>query len=371
MSLRLLNFKVSCSLLLTILVFSSVYCQLPPHEFAPNVTIPLDQPVEVRLKDLHAKFASTYKKDFLDQMDLAKKRVGRFTFYVGKILINFYMNIKGDPILYDEFQSIADATGVDFEDIALFNFFYEASCTSIIARAGDGVTLLFGSNLDFDFAPFIRKYVYQGTFTKGGQTIFVGNGIYGSVGIYRGQRLNNADNFAISLNERDVERGNFLINMFFGTATNVSYFIRKILQLSTYEEALERILNEPLTTAAYYTIGGTYSKGGCIVERSANAVHSKNCLDQDNWFLVITNYDRDVPDPSDDRRRIPTEEKIKSNTQANFTPDYLETLMTTAPLKRLLTDPYLTITTVLCQNLEDPRSKSTWKMYLWNDVGSL
>jgi hypothetical protein len=336
-----------------------------------NITIPLDQPVDIRLKDLHAQFAKTYKDDFHEQMGLAKERVGKFTYYVGKVLINFYMNVKGDPVMFDEFHSIADATGLDFTEVALFNYFYEASCTSMIARAADGITLLFGSNLDFDFAPFLRKYSYQGIFTKGGQTIFIGDGIYGITGVLRGQRINNADNFAIAINERDVERGNFLVNMFFGSSTNVVQFVRNTLQLSTYEEALHAIVNEPLTTAAYYTIGGTYSKGGCIVERSATAVHAKDCLDEKNWFLMITNYDRDLPDPADDRRRIPTEEKVKKNTQANFTPEYMESLLVSAPLKRLPTDPYLTITTVVCQNFEDQRKQSTWLMYFWDDVSEL
>ena len=347
--------------------------QFPPHDEAPKIIIPLDKPVDVRLKDLNAKFASTFKADFQTQLDDAKKRVGSFTYWIGRIMIVFYMNIKGDPVMYDEMSSIADASGMDFADVAIFNYFYEASCTSIIGKAGDESTLIFGSNLDFDFAPFIRKYTYEGIYTKNDQTIFIGNGLYGMIGVLRGQRINNADNFAMALNERDVERANFIERLIFSNAHNICYFMRETLQLGTFDEALESITSTPLTSAAYYTIGGTYAKGGCVVERSAEAVHTKTCLGlkSDDWFLVQTNYDRDLPDPADDYRRVPIEQKISQNGKDNFTADYLLQIMSSEPTKRKSEDPYRTITSIVCQNFQDQRLTSTWLMYLWNDLGSV
>lgn len=349
------------------------YCQIPPHDDAPKFTIPLDKSVDERLKGLNDKFSSTFKKDYQTQLKAAKERVGSFSYWIGRILIVFYMNIKGDPVMYDEMSSIADATGMDFADIAIFNYFYEASCTSIIGKSGDGSTLLFGSNLDFDFAPFIRKYTYEGHYTKGGQTIFIGNGVYGMIGVLRGQRVNNADNFALALNERDVERGNFMEQLFFSSAHNICYFMRETLQLGTFEEALESITSTTLTSAAYYTIGGTFAKGGCVVERSATKVHAKTCLDSkpDSWFLVQTNYDRNLPDPSDDYRRIPIEQRIAKNGRDNFTKDFLLEVMSTAPTKRLVDCPYRTITSIVCENFQDQRLTSTWLMYLWNDLGPM
>jgi len=37
------------------------------------------------------------------------------------------------------------------------------------------------------------------------------------------------------------------------------------------------------------------------------------------WFLVQTNYDRDVPDPENDYRRIPAEQKLTKIGQENIT----------------------------------------------------
>ena len=109
------------------------------------------------------------------------------------------------------------------------------------------------------------------------------------VGVVRGQRVNNLNSFAIAINERDVERGDLLPNIFFTKTTEVLYFIRKTLQLTTYEEALDAISKERLTTSAYYTIGGTFDKGGCVVERSSGEVHNTTCLGPkgaDPWFIV-------------------------------------------------------------------------------------
>lgn len=365
--------KSTICLIIAVCLLHPILCDMAPHSFAPNITIPLDKPVNERLKDLNNQFASKFKVDFTKQLDLAKQRVGSFTYFIGKILITFYMNVKGDPVMYDEIHAIADATGISFADIALLNYFYEASCISIIGKSADGLSMLFASNLDFDFAPFNRAYSYQGIFTKNGETIFIGDGIYGIVGLVRGQRVNNGDNFALSLNERDVERGDFMTQMFFYDSYNIVFFVREVLHLGTYSEAIEMISTATLTTAAYYTIAGTASKGGCIFERAATTVHRKDCIGShpDTWFLVITNYDRDLPDPSDDYRRIPAEQAIRQNGQAKFTADYLLNLMSTEPWKRKKTDPFLTITTVLCQNFEDQRLKSTWLMYLWDDLGPI
>ena len=103
--------------------------------------------------------------------------------------------------------------------------------------------------------------------------------------------------------------------MFFTKTTEVLYFIRKTLQLTNYEEALDAIMKERLTTSAYYTIGGTFDKGGCVVERSSGEVHNQTCLGPkgaDPWFIVQTNYDRNLVDPSQDFRRYPVEAKIKA-----------------------------------------------------------
>ena len=354
-------------------LLSSVLSQTPQYSAPPVITIPLDQPVDVRLKALNAQFAATFKADTDRELQSVKKNTGRFFYFIGKTLLTFYMNVKGDPTIYDEIAEVAAATGADFGDLVVYNYFYEAGCTSIVGmQSMPSSSMLFASNLDFDHSAFIRKYSYQGNFTRNGQTVFIGDGIYGMVGVVRGQRVNTGGNdYAIAINERDVERGQLFVNLLFSQPTEVVYFIRKALQLNTYSDALNMIKETVLTTAAYYTIAGTNSNDGCVVERSATEVHNITCLDPNTWFLVQTNYDRNLPDPSGDARRTFAESYLNNLTQDNFNATSLMTLMMTNPILRLPNDEYRTISSIVCNNLSDPRLQSTWLMYLWDNLNTV
>ena len=359
---------------LFILVLAGIYTiQSLPVSTPPVVTIPLDQPVDIRLKDLIAKYKDTYRDDFNDAMSSVKMKTGSLRYWIGRIIMGFYMNVKGDSTIYEELAEVSDVTGVSFNDLVMFNYFYEIGCTSIIAYSSDQQSLLFGSNLDYDYEKFLRKYSFQGNYTKNGQTVFIGESVFGMVGVVRGQRINNGyDTFSIAINERDVERGTPLMSLFVSDAYEASYLIRKALSETSYNDALELLKTQKLATAAYYTIGGTISTGGCVLERSAHSLDNIYCLngtdDQSTWFLVQTNYDRSLPDPSDDYRRIPTENRIKSIGTSNFDRDALYNLLTTSPLHRNSTELYRTIATVVCENKSDQRLYSTWKMVLWDDL---
>ena len=41
-------------------------------------------------------------------------------------------------------------------------------------------------------------------------------------------------------------------------------------------------------------------------------------LSEENWFLVQTNYDRDIPDPMHDPRRIPVEQRLRERGNIHF-----------------------------------------------------
>ena len=348
-------------------------CDQPPLSAPPTFVIALDKPVDIRLNKLIEYFKPTFKADFEAKLAIAKKSVGRFGFWIARVILSFYMNIKGDPVMYEELSEIAEQTGVAFGDLVVFNYFYEIGCTTIIGYASDLQSVLFGSNLDYNYEQFLRDYSFEGRFTKNGQVTFIGDGIFGMVGVVRGQRVSNgAESFSIAINERDVQRGNAMVNLFFTEAVEVSLFIRNTLQLNSYDSALQAIETQALATAAYYTIAGTSETGGCVVERSGGSVHNKYCLNSQIggrvWFLVQTNYDRDLPDPSDDYRRVPTEQRIANLTQQNFDADSLLAIMTSSPVHRDSTSDYRTITTVICQNTVNPRLLSTWQMYLWDDV---
>ena len=117
-------------------------------------------PADQRYKDLDAQFSKTFKADFDLEMQTVKKSLGSFGYFVASFFIELYMNVKGDPVMYDEIAHISEKTGIAFSHLAIYNYFYEAGCTSIIGYASDGTNLLFASNLDFNHAKFIRKYSF-------------------------------------------------------------------------------------------------------------------------------------------------------------------------------------------------------------------
>lgn len=47
-----------------------------------------------------------------------------------------------------------------------------------------------------------------------------------------------------------------------------------------------------------------------VIERDIEGVHAFYELSETTWFLVQTNYDRDLPDPIHDPRRGPAEKRL-------------------------------------------------------------
>lgn len=95
----------------------------------------------------------------------------------------------------------------------------------------------------------------------------------------------------------------------------VTEIIRHVLENSkTYEEAVEFLKKEGLISPAYFIISGLGPEDGIVITRNRNSVHDTISISDvkknGKNFIVQTNYDRDVPDPTDDFRRIPAEKKM-------------------------------------------------------------
>ena len=58
-------------------------------------------------------------------------------------------------------------------------------------------------------------------------------------------------------------------------------------------------------------ISGIKENEGIVIERDSGKVHAAYELSDSTWYLVQTNYDRDVPDPEEDQRRLPAENRLK------------------------------------------------------------
>jgi acid ceramidase/N-acylethanolamine-hydrolysing acid amidase len=68
-----------------------------------------------------------------------------------------------------------------------------------------------------------------------------------------------------------------------------------------------------------------------VVEKNEQSVNAVYCLDDETWFLVQTNYDRNKPDNPKDCRRNPAENYLENIGDDNFKPKDLHDLLTSAP----------------------------------------
>ena len=85
-------------------------------------------------------------------------------------------------------------------------------------------------------------------------------------------------------------------------------------------------------------VSGLKENEGIVIEKDNNGVHASYTLNATNWFIVQTNYDRNVPDPTQDYRRIPAENKLKARGNKNFKEqDLFDTVMSKFPTLNLET----------------------------------
>lgn len=201
-------------------------------------------------------------------------------------------------------------------------------CTSFIYKT-DKSKYTLASNLDLWFNYHYTYMAFQADYYKWGKLVASGMevaGIPGSPRIYshRGQWVG-------SLNKR---------NSAYTKGRGVDYFVLEMLATrsreqetmlllntalttTSYDEALKKLSKTPTFSPVYYILTGRSFNGknedkeGVVIEKAATYVHATYALDWQNpdkildtWFLAQTNYDRDVPDPKDDYRRVPLEKKI-------------------------------------------------------------
>ena len=73
---------------------------------------------------------------------------------------------------------------------------------------------------------------------------------------------------------------------------------------------------EKLIAPGYLVVSGVAGNEGAVITRHRNTVHDIYTLDdaskEGKSYIVQTNYDRDIPDPSGDQRRIPAQNRMDS-----------------------------------------------------------
>lgn len=79
----------------------------------------------------------------------------------------------------------------------------------------------------------------------------------------------------------------------------------------SYSDAVLRFKTTPTVDPAYYIVSGPGLYDGTVIEKDRNNVKGSFILTDETWFLVQTNYDRDIEEPKHDARRAPAEERMR------------------------------------------------------------
>jgi len=105
--------------------------------------------------------------------------------------------------------------------------------------------------------------------------------------------------------------------MFVNNYVPPDFFLRVVFDnAKTFDEAVKMMNETNVACAIYYIVSGIEGNQGVVIERDATSIHGFYQLNSTDWFLVQTNYDRDVPDPIHDMRRIPAEMRLEKMGQS-------------------------------------------------------
>lgn len=187
------------------------------------------------------------------------------------------------------------------------NFMYEYStfkaCTGILVRNSAG-QIMHGRNLDFEMWHLLSNLLANVEYYQGQKKIFSVDTVIGSVFALTGIRHGA---FAINVDTRKAEHFyNDLISIMLDDGIPTVWLLRRALaEEPTYDRAIKRLKYEKIGGPVYYIISGIDADEGAVIERDTESVHAFYELNDANWFLVQTNYDRDYPDPLHDPRRVP------------------------------------------------------------------
>ena len=308
------------SFFLLALSFSLIQSQNNPHP-PPVYKINLDLPPQERFKEVVSDMKPQIQA--LLKVLLAEAPIPKFLF---SVLGLYEEMVYQHHECYEELQGIAKYSGLSFGEVFLVNFIYEilASCTSIVTVDQNG-NVIHGRNLDYPFQPYLSNLTVHYEFYRGGQLLYEGDGDAGFLGIVTGMR---PGAFGISINERS--KGGALSTIYeimLRRTFSVPFYIRRVLEKAeNFTAAVQLLSSEEFAAPCYLTVSGVAKNEGVVITRDRRGVYNVSQIDfdsQDQWFLVQTNYDRDVPDPSSDYRRVPAEQRMRGIGRKNMS---LETL---------------------------------------------
>jgi len=267
---------------------------------ASRYRIDIDKPIEPQLMKISPDFKESLKK-----YDEYFNTIPNINYYLYIARAITYFQPKE---WHDEIKMLSRVTGLSIEKLIMSNISYEMQCTSLIVRNSNN-NVFMGRNLDFDGTEYLARLSLEYEYYKDNKLQYIAATVFGSTYIA------NAiipGKFTISLNQRKNNYLIFDLLRIFAGYSDPSYYLRKVMEnAKTYEAALNMLKNGRIASSAYYIITGIKENEGAIITRDWNKPAYEDYLTSNDWFLVITNYDRNLPDSETDYRRVPTENKLK------------------------------------------------------------
>ena len=268
--------------------------------------INLDLPVAERYKEILIKFTPNIKAAFIFTagLSLDAKILSQIAEYIIR------NPSKYDPEWFEYIEAVSKYAKVSLSEAIVLSINYDIACTSIITQDKEG-NIILSRNLDFATYFIISHSIYKARYFKGGKLIFTAIETAGFRGIVNGVK---GDKFALSINLRRKDRAFYnIIRVFRGYLTPCYFMYKVLLEADSFNDAYEKLKNEPISAPAYFTLSGVKKDEGVLLTRDYNMLEAEERLDADNgkWFIVVTNHDKDQEDPDTDYRRVPAEKKLK------------------------------------------------------------
>lgn len=232
---------------------------------------------------------------------------------------------------YRELDGISAASNVSLAVLAAINLFYDftaakgfsgKACTSVVTEPAAG-GIIHGRNLDYDsnLVKVLKDLVALVQWKSGGRVVFYSVSHIGMVAFNTALR---PGAFSLSHDERD--QGPIVVNawdIFVRRRAATFSVLRLVAQkATTFQEALERLVDVSLDAPSYFILGGKSSGEGAVVTRWRDSDKADVwTLDAaaGRWYLVETNYDHDTEPKWGDNRRAPTQRFLNATGSEHFT----------------------------------------------------
>ncbi|KAL4435714.1 hypothetical protein ABPG74_018265 [Tetrahymena malaccensis] len=223
----------------------------------------------------------------------------------GKAIFKYQKYVK-------QIEAIAELTDLPFNTLFTLNFMYELAswkaCTGVVVRNNKG-TIYHGRNLDFEFFRYFANLTMTIDYYRNNQHIFSVDGIAGAIFFHSGVKpgkfgltQTTRNSKSLFTNLEAIAKGNF----------PSVWLIKETLETEdNFDDAVKKLNTTAIACPIYYMVSGPGINDGVVIERNYDSIHGFYQLNETTSFLVQTNYDRDIPDPWYDRRRIPAQERLE------------------------------------------------------------